>query len=630
MAATMIIPTEFTAVDKFTSVVKQMTAGVSNFTKSTASAVQRVNNKIDGVFSRMSGLSQLLLGLSVGAVFSSAIQDIKNYDDAIASFRTIVSDLSDKDFEKYRMQVGLVAKDTKKSSVDVANSFEKIAALNADLAKTATGLATVSKEAILLSKASGFDETENLVGIMNQFNLEAKDAARVSNVLAAGQASGAASITQSSEAYKNFGSVAKGANITLEQSQALIQTLAQKQILGAEAGTKLRGVTLQLQKAGLGYASGQFQINDALFEAVKEMNKLSTAKEKDAYLTKLFGAENITAGKIVLGNIDVYEQFTKSVTGTNATQEQAAIKSATLSNRLMEMKNSFTTLITTNDKSNKILNITKDVLLVLADNMDVVVAVVLGLIGAYATMKAIMILTTIATFAQSVAMGVNAAATGAMSLAMKGNTVALGVYSAASWIATTATKAYTTAQWLLNAAMLANPIGLIIAAIVALIALVVSAIYYWEEWGASMLMILGPLGWIINLIMTLRKHWDSIKAAFETDGIIGGFKRLGLVLLDVILYPLQQILELISKIPGVGKFADSGLESLKKIRTNMNLTENSEVQVVTPKQESMSKQNTMNGSLDINLRDKGGFMQSFENNVNGFIPVNVSSTQGAF
>jgi len=465
---------------------------------------------------------------------------------------------------------------------------------------------------------------------MNQFNLEAKDAARVSNVLAAGQAAGAASISQSSEAYKNFGSVAKGANITLEQSQALIQTLGKFSLFGAEAGTKLRGVTLQLQKAGLGYKSGQFQINDALLDATQKMNKLRTAKEKDAYLTKLFGAENITAGKIILNNIDVYDQFTKAVTGTNATQEQADIKSATFSNRITEMKNAFTTLITTNDKSNKILDITKDVMVVLADNMDVVLAVGLGLIGAYVTMKAIMLVVTAVTFAQSVAMGINAAATGAMSLAMKGNTVALGVYSAASWIATTATKAYTTAQWLLNAAMLANPIGLIIAAIVALIALVVSAIYYWEEWGASMLMILGPLGWIINLIMTLRKHWDSIKAAFETDGIIGGFKRLGLVLLDVILYPLQQILELISKIPGVGKFADSGLESLKKIRTNMNLTENSEVQVVTPKQESMSKQNTMNGSLDINLRDKGGFMQSFENNVNGFIPVNVSSTQGAF
>lgn len=52
------------------------------------------------------------------------------------------------------------------------------------------------------------------------------------------------------------------------------------------------------------------------------------------------------------------------------------------------------------------------------------------------------------------------------------------------------TKLNTAAQWLWNAAMNANPIGLIIAAIVALIAIVVVAIKHWDDWGAALMVFL--------------------------------------------------------------------------------------------------------------------------------------------
>lgn len=54
------------------------------------------------------------------------------------------------------------------------------------------------------------------------------------------------------------------------------------------------------------------------------------------------------------------------------------------------------------------------------------------------------------------------------------------------------TKAYTAAQWLLNAAITANPIGLLVVAIAALIAMVVVAIKYYDKWGAT-LFIYGPI-----------------------------------------------------------------------------------------------------------------------------------------
>lgn len=101
----------------------------------------------------------------------------------------------------------------------------------------------------------------------------------------------------------------------------------------------------------------------------------------------------------------------------------------------------------------------------------------------------------------------------------------------------------------LNAVMLANPIGLLIAAVAALAVYVGVAVIKWKEFGAAMMLLIGPVGWVVNAFMSMRLHWKSITDAFS-GGFLNGIKRLGEVLLDSVLYPLQQILALIEKFTG--------------------------------------------------------------------------------
>lgn len=143
-----------------------------------------------------------------------------------------------------------------------------------------------------------------------------------------------------------------------------------------------------------------------------------------------------------------------------------------------------------------------------------------------------------------------------------------GVVSA---LAAIKTGLLTAAQWALNLALNANPVGLIVAAITALIGVVAAIIYKYDEWGAAMSFILGPIGIIINIIQSLRRHWDSIKEAFESEGIIGGLKRLGLVIFDAVLMPIQQLLELLSDIPFVGDFFAKGAEGIQNFRKDLDL-----------------------------------------------------------
>ncbi|HRO75610.1 MAG TPA: hypothetical protein PLP27_05640, partial [Crocinitomicaceae bacterium] len=140
-----------------------------------------------------------------------------------------------------------------------------------------------------------------------------------------------------------------------------------------------------------------------------------------------------------------------------------------------------------------------------------------------------------------------------------------------NWVATASTGAWRTAMLSLNAAMLANPIGLIIVAIAGLIALVVMSIKKYESWGATMLMLMGPVGWLINGIMALKRNWQSVSDAFSKGGILAGLKRIGIVLLDAVLYPVQQLLKMLAKIPGLSYLAGKGVDKIAQIRKNLNL-----------------------------------------------------------
>ncbi len=147
---------------------------------------------------------------------------------------------------------------------------------------------------------------------------------------------------------------------------------------------------------------------------------------------------------------------------------------------------------------------------------------------------------------------------------------ALGI---AAKLHTVITTLQTNAQWLLNAAMTANPIALVIALIAAMIALVVVVIAKYNEWGAAMSFLAGPFMVIINIVMALRRNWEKIKEAFTDGGILNGLKRIGIVLIDALLYPIQQLLDMVAKIPGVGAIAGNISAKIAEMRKGLDLVD---------------------------------------------------------
>jgi len=256
------------------------------------------------------------------------INNAQEFDKASSSLSAITG-ATGEDLDFMKKKAIEYSKTSVSSATDIVKAFEKIGSAMPALLSQKELLTEVTKNAITLSEASGGglsieDAAKAAASAINQFNIPLTESARVVNVLAAGSLAGSAEVGDLAESFKNAGTVAAGAGMSLEQTVGALEVLGEKSLYGAEAGTKLRGAILKLQDAGMGYASGVFNYRDALVEANAQLKTQGSEMEKDALAAKLFGAENITAGKILVDNIDKYDSLTEAITNNKTAAEDMA------------------------------------------------------------------------------------------------------------------------------------------------------------------------------------------------------------------------------------------------------------------------------------------------------------------
>lgn len=511
------LSTIYKAVDKFSPVLKTMERANSSFASRQDRAMRQVSSSLSNFKNQLIGLAG---GVSIASLFYTGARAVVEFDTAIQSL-SAVTGVSGKEFDLFKKLVVDVAGETRKSASEVAKAFELVGSAQPELLKDAAALARVSKAAITLSKASRDDlatSAANVTGVLNQFGLGAEHAERAINTLAAGAVVGAASISEVNEAMKNVGAVASSSNASMEETVALIEVLGKFQLKGAEAGTKLRGVFLKLQKAGMGYASGQFNINDAIKEANSKLQKLTSAKQKDAMISNLFGAENVTAGKIILSNNKLFEEYTKGVTGTDAAYQAATINSASFSVKLQELKARFENLIIKGNENSKSLNKLGSIISFVTNNLDKILAVVGLVIAAFVSYYAIMTTLRIATATYNIVLGIFYATQNMVPIALAKSAIAMKAYAIGQKIASAAT-------WLFSAALWACPLTWIVLAIAAVIAIVVLLIVKWKEivnWVKTSDSFFAKL--IRAVLYPLVLAFKAIKAAIVW--VISSFKQM--------------------------------------------------------------------------------------------------------
>lgn len=587
--AALTIPAIFTAVDRLTAPFRNMNSAVSGFARNAEVAAARADRAFNKMLPSFGEKTQEVFEYAKSIIgVQSAIEaitfsatSILDYEDELANLKALTGATGEQ-FEGFKLQIAEVANESKKSSVDVVKAFGSIANNMPELLDNAKDLSDVTKASILLGKAARM-ETEAaglaVTDILNQYGKGAESAGKFVEMLAAGSVAGSSEINDTQEALKKFGNIAANLNISPLESIASIE-LVSKFEKGAEAGTKLRNILSIMGKAEFlplkslemlkqyGVDINKVSNNSIPFtERLKEIGKISA---DNAAITQVFGVENAGLATGLIKNAALLPEYMEKVNQVGEATRMANENTNTLRNKIAETVNTFVTYITTLQKTSFGLKVLSGFLGWVADNMGWMLDIAVPLLGILLSVKAaiwgIAFVSKVAaamTFAYEFAAGIATITNGTYAtslLATKGGLYALAI---ASGIAEAA-------QWALNVAMMANPIGLIIAAIIAVIAVIALVIKYWDDWGATLMVFLGPIGFVISAFQSLRKNWEMVKAAFSSGGILGALKAIGRVLLDAVLMPVQQLLGWIGKITGAD-WAKNGVAKIQGFREGLGV-----------------------------------------------------------
>lgn len=224
----------------------------------------------------------------------------------------------------------------RQSAQEILNAFMMVGSAKPELLSNKEALAAVTEEAMRLQAAAGdikLDQAVNaLTQALNQYGAGADQAAKFTNVLAAGSKAGAANIASQASAILKCGTAASTANVSIEQTVSLIETLAYKGIKDEVAGTGLKKFFLVLQ-------TGAKETNPAIVGLDKALQNLKDKNLSASEIKKMFGEEGFNVASIIMNNIDMVKQFQQAVTVSSVAMEQAAINSDTAAAKLAQAKN---------------------------------------------------------------------------------------------------------------------------------------------------------------------------------------------------------------------------------------------------------------------------------------------------
>lgn len=616
----------FELIDRFSGPLKQINAQSSivetTMSRSTAvfnTGIAKAGAAIKGFGKVAAGTAIASLTAGVGVATKQFIDFDENLHRSAAAFSDI--DSTSADFANRMTEIGQAARD-----VAAATEFNALEASNALTVLAQAGVESSNAVALLpqvatLATAANIDLAEatsmavqslNVMGMASDDPLVmAQNMQRMSDVMAYTADSAKMSMSDVGAAIAAGGALFKDGNQNLNQFSAALTALAKNGIAGAEAGTALRNIMARISaptgEAAQSLKALGIQTKDAdgnllaftdiigQFEA--SMAGLGDA-ERNFHIKKIFGVQEIAPFNALLAEgADRLNEYTAAAENSaGAVTEKAEIIRSSIGNQIKVLMSALTELgfkfveAFQTQGGNAIQALTEfinglDVSAIvagvsaLADFLAKVFGflwdikgLIFGIIATFAVIKTAMFMVGAFHTAMEVWQGIQIA----FAIAANGSAAATSALAFASGTATTACTAFGVALTIITSPItwIIVAVGLLVAGFIALWQHIDGAregfnnflnlpvVQFLQEWiapfNAIMLMIKGLLDGIAN-----------IKAAFANGGVAAGLKAIGGMLLNMVLAPVQALLEMLSKIPGLGKLADFGASKLEELRTNL-------------------------------------------------------------
>lgn len=438
------------------------------------------SSAIQGVISKCTDLAKSVVGL--GEDFTSMMSEVQ-----------AISGATDEQMVELEATARKFGATTVFSATDAAEALKYMSLAGWTAEQSTSALGGV----LDLAAASGMglgQASDMVTDYLSAFGMEADKAAYFADMLAFAQSNSNTTAEQLGEAYKNCAANLNAAGQDVETVTSLLEAMANQGYKGSEAGTALaaimRDITNAMEDGAIQIgdttisvmdANGNFRdLTDILTDVEAATNGMGDA-ERAAALSSTFTADSTKGLNLVLNEgmdkVAGYEEALRNADGTAS--NMAATMNDNLKGDLANMNSAFEELgLKIYDRMEQPLRsavqfVTDKVVpavTTLIENFDKILPVITGVTTAFITLKATM---TISSLISAI-------------------TTAWQAYK-------TANEGATLAQWLLNAAMNANPIVLLVSLIAGLVVALVTLWNTNDEFREA-----------------VTNAWEAIKNAFGT------------------------------------------------------------------------------------------------------------------
>lgn len=332
-----------TAVDRGTSILAQISAGLDKIGLSSTAAGEKANqagNQLENAFKRVSDqiekaekqikkveetltgmgtafsalgaaiLAPLGLGTKAAADFEKEMLKVKAYTNFSPDTGT-----AQKEFEQLTDKARELGTSTTYSASQVAQGMTELGKAGYDVDKIMGAIGPALNLAFVEGRNMG-DTVEDLVGILSSYQYGIDQASRVTNVLAYTSNATTTDMAGLAESLKYCATLASQLGMNVEETTAFLGIFANNNIKGSQAGTALRRIMAELSnplenaRAALANMGVQIAKNaDGSVNLIKTFEEFARVGLSTSNAFKIFGDLGANAALVATKNVEAVKKL---------------------------------------------------------------------------------------------------------------------------------------------------------------------------------------------------------------------------------------------------------------------------------------------------------------------------------
>jgi TP901 family phage tail tape measure protein len=322
---------------------------ISGFSGRISKPLSDVGTKIAGIGQQMSlAFAPLTLamggGIKVASDFETTMAEIQARSGLTAGEMERISE--------FALQMGA---DTAFSANQAAEGFLQLLTSGQSVEQAMSTLPSVLNAAAAGGVDLGY-AADAVTDIMAAFNLDVADAEAVVESLARAAGASSADVGSLTQGFQNVGGVAREMGLTVDQTAAALAILSENGIKGAEAGTALKSMLLNMTRATDATQGAWANLGTSFYDTEGNARALPdvladiqagldpmTAQRQNEVMKDLFGSYGILAGTALTGSTSI-DEMQASMAGATGASEVAEARMDTFEGRIETLTGSLETL----------------------------------------------------------------------------------------------------------------------------------------------------------------------------------------------------------------------------------------------------------------------------------------------